>query len=155
MAKKKLQTGNIEPVLIEGGLFVDDRGDVAFVNDFDLREVRRFYTVTNHKAQFIRAWHAHKKESKYVTVVNGAAIVAAVRIDDWENPAKDSHVYRYVLSATKLAVLLIPPKFANGFMTLKEDTKLMFFSTATLEESQGDDIRYDSYYWNPWKIVER
>jgi len=38
---------------------------------------------------------------------------------------------------------------------LKEGTKLMFFSTATLEESQEDDIRFDAYYWNPWKIIER
>jgi len=153
--KRNLQKVILEPVLIEGNVSIDDRGEVAFVNDFDMSQVKRFYTVTNHKSGFIRAWHAHKKESKYVTVVNGAAIVAAVQIDDWEKPSKESHVYRYVLSAIKPAVLSIPAGFANGFMTLKEGTKLMFFSTASLEESQGDDIRFDAYYWNPWKIVER
>jgi len=155
MMKKNLQKVILEPVLIEGNVSIDDRGEVAFVNDFDMSQVKRFYTVTNHKSGFIRAWHAHKKENKSVTVVNGAAIVAAVQIDDWEKPSKDSHVYRYVLSATKPAVLSIPAGFANGFMTLKEGTKLMFFSTSSLEESQGDDIRFDAYYWNPWKIVER
>ena len=45
--------------------------------------------------------------------------------------------------------------FANGFKTLTPDAKLMFFSTSTLEESQGDDIRFDAYYWNPWDVVER
>lgn len=155
MMKRNLQKVILEPVLIEGNVSIDDRGEVAFVNDFDMSQVKRFYTVTNHKSGFIRAWHAHKKENKSVTVVNGAAIVAAVQIDDWEKPSKDSQVYRYVLSATKPAVLSIPAGFANGFMTLKKDTKLMFFSTATLEESQGDDIRFDAYYWNPWKIVER
>ena len=46
------------PRLIEGGLAVDDRGSVAFVNDFDLAVARRFYVVSNHSAGFVRAWHA-------------------------------------------------------------------------------------------------
>jgi len=143
------------PVLIEGNLAIDDRGEVFFVNAFDMREIKRFYVVSNHKSGFIRAWHAHKKEAKYVTVLSGAAIVAAVKIDDWKKPSKDSEIHRYVLSAKKPAVVYIPPGFANGFMTLKQKTKLIFFSTATLEESRGDDIRYDAHYWNPWQIIER
>jgi len=31
----------------------------------------------------------------------------------------------------------------------------MFFSTSTIDESRGDDIRYDARYWNPWEVVER
>ena len=142
-------------ILFEGGLSIDDRGEVGFVNGFDMRQVRRFYTVCNHKPGFVRAWHAHKREKKYVTVVSGAAIVAAVCIDNWESPSKDLCVHRYVLSAQKPAVLFIPNGHANGFMTLTEDTKLMFFSTAMLGESEGDDIRYDAHYWNPWTIIER
>ena len=151
----ELQREGRKPSLIEGGLYVDDRGELGFVNEFDMHSVRRFYTVINHKAGFIRAWHAHKKEEKFVTVVNGAAIMAAVCIDNWESPSKDLHVHRYVLSAQKPAVLFIPNGHANGFMTLTEDTKLMFFSTAVLGESEGDDIRYDAHYWNPWTILER
>ncbi|KKQ78586.1 MAG: hypothetical protein UT02_C0062G0007, partial [Parcubacteria group bacterium GW2011_GWC2_38_7] len=49
----------------------------------------------------------------------------------------------------------IPQNFANGFMNLTDDTILVFFSTSTLEESKGDDIRYDAHYWNPWEIIER
>jgi len=151
----ELQKELHEPFLIEGGLSVDDRGEVGFVNEFDMHSVRRFYTVCNHKAGFVRAWHAHKKERKFVTVVNGAAIVGAVCIDSWEKPSKDLYVHRYVLSEKKPAVLFVPSGYANGFMTLTEDTKLMFFSTAMLEESEGDDIRYDADYWNPWVIIER
>ena len=49
--------------LLEGGLAVDDRGTVSFVNGFDFRGVKRFYTVTNHRAGFVRAWHAHRHEA--------------------------------------------------------------------------------------------
>ncbi len=153
--KNKQQKVLQNPILNEGGLSVDDRGEVGFVNEFDMQSVRRFYTVCNHKVGLVRAWHAHKKEKKFVTVVNGAAIVAAVCIDNWKKPSKNLVVNRYVLSAKKPVVLFIPNGFANGFMTLTEDTKLMFFSTSTLKESEGDDFRYEADYWNPWEIIER
>ena len=143
------------PRLIEGGLGVDDRGTVAFVNDFRLEGVKRFYVVANHRAGTVRAWHAHRREGKYVTVVQGAAVVAAVGIDDWDRPSTEAQVHRYVLSQDKPSVLYIPPGHANGFMSLTPDAKLIFFSTATLEESRADDVRYDARYWDPWPVVER
>jgi dTDP-4-dehydrorhamnose 3,5-epimerase len=59
------------------------------------------------------------------------------------------------MSAVKPSVLYIPAGYANGFMSLTEDTKLMFFSKATLEQSSGDDIRYDARHWDIWGIQER
>ena len=143
------------PYIIEGGLAVDDRGDLAFVNDFHFEGVKRFYMVSNHRAGFVRAWHAHRHEAKYVIAVQGAAIVAAVAIDNWEHPSKNAQVHRYVLSAQKPAVLYIPAGYGNGFMSLTTDTKLTFFSTATLEESRNDDVRYDARYWDAWQVIER
>lgn len=144
-----------KPYLIEGGLAVDDRGELAFANDFCFDGVKRFYVVSNHKSGFVRAWHAHRREAKYAMVIEGAAIVAAVLVDDWENPSKDLQVHKYILSARKPSVVYFPPGHANGFMSLTPDTKIMFFSTATLEESRGDDVRYDARYWDAWQVVER
>ena len=140
---------------IEGNLAVDDRGRLSFVNDFNFENVKRFYVVENHANNFIRAWHAHKKEGKYVFVVSGAAIVCAVEIDDWDSPSPAAEVKKYVLSAAQPSILYIPPGHANGFMNLTEDTKIIFYSTSTLEESRGDDYRFDAYYWNAWEIVPR
>ena len=144
-----------EPRLIEGALAVDDRGSVSFVNDFDFAGVKRCYLVTNHRAGFVRAWHGHRREAKYVMLVRGAAIVAAVKIDDWDSPSRDLPIHRHVLSAQKPAVLYLPAGYANGFMSLTDDATLMFFSTSTVEESRGDDIRFDARYWYPWEVVER
>ena len=141
--------------IFNGGLAVDDRGEIAFVNEFNFEDVRRFYIVSNHKPGFVRAWHAHRYEAKYVMAVSGAAIVGAVRIDDWEKPSRDLPAERYVLSSRKPQVLYVPPGHANGFMSLTSDLKLMFFSTSTLEESAKDDIRYDARYWDIWDVVER
>jgi dTDP-4-dehydrorhamnose 3,5-epimerase-like enzyme len=147
--------GAWEPFLIRGNAVADDRGCVSFVNGFDFAGIKRSYVISNYRAGFVRAWHAHRAEAKYAMVVQGAAIVAAVAIDDWENPGKKVHVHRYVLSAVSPAVIFIPAGYANGFMSLTDDLKIMFFSTATLEESRQDDVRYDARYWNPWDVIER
>ncbi len=144
-----------EPRLIEGGIAIDDRGQVVFANDFDFRPIKRFYMVKNHKEGMVRAWHAHKKEAKYVLVVDGAAVLGAVKIDNWKNPSVDLPVNRYVLSSKKPQLLYIPAGYANGFMSLTDDTQIMFFSTSTLAQSKGDDIRYDARLWDVWNVVER
>ena len=143
------------PRLIEGGLVVDDRGQVMFVNDFHFEGVKRFYVVSNHSSGFVRAWHAHRHETKYVLVALGAAIVGAVAIDDWKQPNRNAHVHRYVISAERPSVLSIPAGYANGFMSLTEHTQLVFFSTTTMKEAQKDDVRYDARYWDIWDVVER
>ncbi len=143
------------PKLLKGDLAVDDRGVVSFVNDFAFDLVKRFYMIENHKQYFIRAWHGHKYESKFVMVVKGSALIGAVEIDDWDYPTKDIKPYRFVLSEKKPAVLYIPSGYANGFMSLTEDTKVMFFSTSPLNESLNDDYRFNSRHWDIWHVEER
>jgi dTDP-4-dehydrorhamnose 3,5-epimerase len=56
----------------------------------------------------------------------------------------------------KPSVLWIPPGHANGFKSLAPGTKVMFFSTSTLEESRGDDVRWDPHeFGDVWTVVER
>ena len=143
------------PRLLEGGLSVDDRGSVAFVNDFDLKDSRRFYVVSDHAVGFVRAWHYHRRECKHVFAVSGDALVQAVRVEDPENPPEQAERHRFVLTASKPAVLYIPPGYANGMMTLTAGTRLIFFSNATLEESVKDDIRIDADRWGGWTVAAR
>jgi dTDP-4-dehydrorhamnose 3,5-epimerase-like enzyme len=140
---------------IAGGKAFDDRGSLTFINDLDLSQFKRFYVVENHSKGFVRAWHGHKQEAKAVVVLHGSALVAAVKVDNWDSPSKDLKVERTVLSSEKPGALLIPAGYANGFMTLTEGAKVMFLSTSSLEESAGDDFRFEAKYWNPWQIEER
>lgn len=144
-----------KPVLIEGGISVDDRGSLTFCNGFDFSGVKRFYLIGNHQANSVRAWHGHKYETKYVMAVAGSAVVAAVKVDDWTTPDTSVPVSRFVLSAVKPSVLYIPPGYANGWMSLTDDCRLLFFSTATLAESAADDYRFPARYWDCWKVEER
>ena len=134
------------PKTIEGNLFVDDRGYVSCVNDFNFGGIKRFYVVENHQQGFVRAWHGHKKESKYVYVVSGSALICAVKLKDLEELVQivpeEITVHKQILSSKIPKIFYIPAGYANGFMTLEPNTKIMFFSTATLEESKKDDIRF-------------
>jgi dTDP-4-dehydrorhamnose 3,5-epimerase-like enzyme len=144
-----------EPQLFKGGLAVDDRGTVSFVNDFNFEGVKRFYAVENHKQGFVRAWHAHKNESNNVMVVKGSAVIGAVQIDNWDNPSKDLKVHRFVLSEKNPSVLFIPAGYANGFMSLSDDAKIIFYSTSELKDSLNDDFRFEAHYWEAWQVEER
>jgi len=136
------------PHLIKGGLASDLRGSVSFVNDFNFEGIKRFYMVENASAGIIRAWHGHKKENKFILVVRGEALVGAVKIDNWEKPSKEADVHRFRLSAHQPTVLFIPSGFANGLMSLTDDTQIMIFSTSSLEESKNDDFRFDPRFWD-------
>lgn len=126
-----------------GGLSVDDRGSVRFVNDFNFDNVKRFYQVENHEVGFIRAWHGHKNEGKYVYVAAGSALVGIVNMET-------ERITTNTLSSMSPKVLWIPPGNYNGFMTLSPDTKIIFFSTSTLNDSLNDDIRQEYDKWNIW-----
>lgn len=139
------------PKLIQGGKAWDDRGAVGFCNTFQFAGIQRFYTVENHAPAYIRAWHAHKIEHKYVLCIKGAANVAAVRVDTWDKPDPDNIPHAVTLVEHKADVFHIPAGYANGFQTLKPDTKLIFFSTANLQESLNDDYRFPWDYWNIWE----
>lgn len=150
-----------DPKIISGGLAVDDRGSVSFVNDFNFSDVKRFYQVQNHRRGFIRAWHGHKKEAKYVYVPYGSALIGAIPIPDsvyMDEMGGDVEIIpgnkepeKFILSSKSPKVLYIPAGYANGVMSLEENTIVQFFSTSTLEESLGDDERFDYDKWNIWE----
>jgi len=92
-----------------------------------------------------------------VLTVSGSAIVAIVKMDNPVKPNKNNKVQRFILSARKPFILYIPPGYVNGFKALEENTKIMFFSTSSLEESKNDDYRFPYDYWGKdiWEIENR
>lgn len=140
--------------IIEGGMAVDDRGSVVFANDFDFKDVKRFFMVKNHSVGFVRAWHGHKKEAQYVFVTEGTIMLGAVEIEDWDNP-KSSTAQKHILSASKPQIAYIPAGYASGFKTLTDDAQIMFFPTVTMEEARDDDFRFPADMWDIWSVESR
>ena len=145
------------PQIINGGLSVDDRGSVKFINDFNFENVKRFYQVQNHRSGFIRAWHGHVNEGKFVFVPKGSIMISVVNLDamielrDVQKSIPVDKIFTTVLSSEKPAILQIPNGFANGFKTLEENTIVQFFSTSKLEDSLNDDIRFEFDLLDVWQ----
>ena len=145
-----------EPLLIKGGVAVDDRGQLSFANDFTFADVKRFYMAENFNDRTIRAFHGHQKEAKYVFVPNGSALVAIVKMDDTKTPSKSNDVKRFILSARSPSILYVPAGYANGWKALEDNTKVIFFSTTTMEEAKDDDFRFPADYWGDvWSVESR
>tara|TARA_B100000963_G_scaffold351220_1_gene362513 strand:- start:214 stop:651 length:438 start_codon:yes stop_codon:yes gene_type:complete len=145
----------MKPKIIKGNRIYDNRGSLRFSNNLKFNNIKRFYIVHNYSKNFIRAWHGHLKEEKYITCIKGTFQVSAVKINHYKNPAKTNKIYNYFLNSADNNFLYIPKKYANGSMSLQSNSELLIFSTSTLQESIRDDIRYASDYWNPWKIKHR
>lgn len=133
-----------KPVLIKGNKHIDQRGILIYNNDFDLTEVKRYFTI---EPSTLRAWHGHKKEQNWISIVRGAALILLVKPDNWENPSHSLPVSEYILKEEDGDVLFIPGGYISGIKSITKDTKLGVFSDFTLEESKNDDYRYDKERW--------
>ena len=145
----------MKPKLINGNRIYDNRGSLRFSNKLNFKNIKRFYIVHNYRKNFIRAWHGHLKEEKYIGCIKGTFQISAVKIDGTKNPSKKNKVFNFFLNKSDSNFIHIPKGYANGSMSLEANSELLIFSTSTLKESLKDDIIYDANYWNPWKIENR
>ena len=133
--------------MIEGGLHVDERGVVAFCNDFDVSQADRFYTVRSHCTNQIRGWVGHRVEQKWFIAFSGTIIIAVVQPDDWQSPSRDIVPKKFLLSCLKPSVLHVPPGHATASVMLTSNAHLGIFSTGKIKDAAGDDYRFDTRMW--------
>ncbi|MCF8427090.1 MAG: WxcM-like domain-containing protein [Bacteroidia bacterium] len=119
--------------VIEGNIHRDERGVVRFVNDFDMSRVVRMYCIEP-KLGVVRAWHGHKKETKWFYAAKGSFVVKVIDMNT-------RLLNQYVLTELESMVLEIPGGNYNGFEALEEGSVLMVFSNFSLEKSKADDFR--------------
>ena len=70
---------------IKGGFHEDQRGRVAFVNDFDMTLIKRFYQIDHPHTHVIRGWQGHKRESKWFYCVEGQFTINYIQPNNWQN----------------------------------------------------------------------
>lgn len=120
---------------------VDDRGFLAqvfHISDGLFPEIKRIYSLGNFSKGMIRAFHGHRKESKYFFVLSGAVKFVFVEMDK-ESPK----IVTQIISTKNPKILVVPPGYYNGWQSLEEGTILLTLSDKTLEESLADDFRLD------------
>ena len=85
----------MKPKLINGNRIYDNRGSLRFSNKLNFKNIKRFYIVHNYRKNFIRAWHGHLKEEKYIGCIKGTFQISAVKIDGTKNPSKKNKVFNF------------------------------------------------------------
>lgn len=132
---------------IKGGIAKDDRGQIRFVNDFDMSLVKRFYIIKNLDITLVRGWRAHRIEQRWFYVLSGSFAVDIVKIDNWENASPDLPVERLVLNTDENRVLHLYTGYATAFQALEENSELLVFSDFRIENAPKDDYTYPLNYF--------
>jgi len=140
----------MKPDVIQGGEFADNRGKLIYFNEFDMKEVKRFYIIEHPDTSIVRAWQGHKMEQKWFYVIQGSFKIILVQPDDWKSPSDHLTHKEFTLKSGNPKVLHVPGNFANGVKALEMNSKVMVFSSFTVEESSNDNYRFDKNKWYNW-----
>lgn len=142
-----------KPEQISISSHVDDRGFLCQIfGNYEDRfpKARRIYVVGNFSKGTIRGFHKHEEEWKCYFVSTGSAKFIVVA-----EGKKEKSVY--ILSSRNPSVLVVPPRYFHGWMSLEDGTILIGISNKSLEESLCDDVRIDpfSYGKEMWEVKAR
>ena len=116
------------PSYINSGIALDDRGSIEFFNNLYEFKSKRFYIINNNQDNFIRAWHAHKKESKLFYCLDGSVQISAIKIDSFKSPSKNLKIDNFYLSDKTNKLVFIPRGYANGLKFFNKLSRLLVFS---------------------------
>jgi dTDP-4-dehydrorhamnose 3,5-epimerase len=143
------------------GKSIDSRGVLSFVNEVNFKDVKRVYMVENFSTDTVRAFHGHMVENKYVMVVKGSIILVTAEIHTRiVDPTQTKHLEVPTVGTVSdrdFRIVYIPAGNANGFRAIEQGTRVVFFSTSTVEESKNDDFRfpYDYFGKRIWEADNR
>lgn len=129
---------------------VDDRGFLYQIyGNYKFPPLKRIYIVGNFGRGVIRGFHKHETEWKCYFVVTGSAKFVAV--------SEDKNISTYTLSSKNPSILIVPPGYFHGWISLEENTILIGMSNKSLEESLKDDVRIDPFTFGKevWEVKPR
>ena len=132
---------------IQGGIAQDPRGQLRFVNDFDMSLIKRFYIIKNADIDLIRGWRAHRIEQRWFYVLSGSFSLDIVKIDNWDNASPTLEVRQEILKAEEHKVLHLSPGYATAFKALEKDSEILVFSDYGIENAIHDDYTYPLDYF--------
>jgi len=132
---------------IQGGVAKDERGQIRFVNEFDMSLVKRFYIIKNADTELIRGWRAHRIEQRWFYVLSGSFNVDLVKIDNWENPDPFLPIENVVLQAEDMKVLHVPAGYGTAFRALRLESELLVYADYHLTDASQDNYTWGKDYF--------
>lgn len=134
--------------VIQGGIAKDERGQIRFVNDFDMSLVKRFYIIKNVDTKQIRGWRAHRIEQRWFYVLSGSFNIDLVEIDNWDNPSPSLFIQNIMIQASDMKVLHVPAGYGTAFRALEADSELLVYADYPVTHAPLDDYTWRFDYFN-------
>lgn len=150
--QKLKEADAVKPEQVALTCHVDDRGFLTQIyGNYNEKfpAAKRIYVVGNFGKGTIRGFHKHEREWKCYFVCNGSAKFVVVD--------KKKGVSAYTLSSKSPTVLIVPPTYFHGWLSLEDNTMLIGISNKSLEESLEDDARIDPFSFgkDAWEVKAR
>ncbi len=132
---------------IKGEVVKDHRGQIRFVNDFDMGPVKRFYIIKNADLELIRGWRAHRIEQRWFYVLSGSFAIDIAKIDNWERPSNDLSIERKILNSEDGLVMHMSAGYGTAFQALRPNSELLVFADYNIDNALNDDYTYPLDYF--------
>ena len=98
------------------------------------------------QTEIVRAWQGHKIEQRWFSAINGSFKIGLIKIDNWENPAKNLKKLIYIINSDTLEVLHVPKGYVSSIQAMEVGSKLLVMADYLLGEI-NDEYRYDANYF--------
>lgn len=141
-------------LIIKKKLFNDNRG--YFYRDFCKKElsnlnfnIKQINVSFNYEKFTLRGFHYQKPphgEDKIISCIEGE--ILNISIDLRKNSKTYLKTFSKRISSKNCMSLLIPKGFANAYLTLKKNTKILYYMSQFYKPSHSMSIRYDDPFFN-------
>ena len=145
---------------------IDDRGDLCELwrLSWGINKVNQVYTVFDPRPMTVRAYHRHEFLWDLFTIVSGSAKFHVVQgpksfplppignVDLRSGLAGDDLIV--TLSARKPQLLVVPPFYWHGWMSLEPGTMLLSLASHEYNKDKPDEERipFDAFGDHVWKV---
>lgn len=136
--------------VLDGEIFIDQRGKISSVNKLRFEEVQRMYLIHHIDTNVIRGWHGHQHEQKWFYCIQGQFTLALVKIDNWETPSVSLQPEIYSLEEQNSRIIHVPQGYANCLKAAAPNSIMLVLSDKILEEALSDSWRYSANLWVDW-----
>lgn len=131
--------------LVEVSSFEDERGRLVqiFEESEKLPKARRIYVVKNWNKDTVRAFHKNFSETKYFFVLSGT--VKFVLVDDRPGSPTYRQEEKFVLTAEKPMVLVVPAEVHNGWKALTDGALLLGIADTLMSKHKDERVPQESF----------
>lgn len=131
----------MQPIIIKGNCYTDERGQLKYNNDFNATPIKRVYVIENAEVDTKRGWQGHQVEQRWFSALTGSFEILLIAVDNWKTPNQNLKPLVFELKASSLDILHVPSGYISCIQSKEKFSKLLVMADYALGEIT-DEFRY-------------